>query len=74
MRKVIRACSHRDYHLHSLYFPQPDDNEETLLECHVCFEVRWSRYEIVIDDLVEKLLRRLQPEYDSMVEVEIIDE
>jgi hypothetical protein len=57
-----------------LYFPQPDDNEETLLECHVCFEVRWSRYEIVIDDLVEKLLRRLQPEYDSMVEVEIIDE
>jgi hypothetical protein len=55
-------------------FPPPDANEETCLQCRVCFDVRWSRYEIVIDELVETLLCWLQPEFDSMVEVEISDE
>jgi len=74
VRRAILACSHRDYRLRSVCFPPPDANEETCLQCRVCFDVRWSRYEIVIDELVETLLCWLQPEFDSMVEVEISDE
>ena len=54
-------------------FFEPDD-EETRLECRACFEAKWSHSEIIRDKLIETLSLRFQPEYDSMVEVEVIDD
>jgi hypothetical protein len=55
-----------------LRFSDPLSNE-TVLECKGQFRTRVLHAEIVRDALIETLLQRFQPEYDSMVEVEVLD-
>jgi hypothetical protein len=73
VRESVSACGNRDNGFCHLSFFEPAD-EETRLECRVCFEAKRSHSEIIRDKLIETLSLRFQPEYDSMVEVEVIDD
>ena len=73
VREAVVACASSDNVLRHLTFLEPD-NEETRLECRVCFEARWSHSEVIRDTLIETLSSRFRPEYDSMVEVEVLDD
>jgi len=73
VRESVSTCGNNDGGLCHLTFFEPDD-EETRLECRACFEAKWSHSEIIRDKLIETLSLRFQPEYDSMVEVEVIDD
>jgi len=46
-------------------------SDGVVLQVTVC--VRWMHSEIVRDRIIEAVLRYCQPEYDSMVEVAVID-
>ena len=71
---AVAACGNSDGGLCHLTFFEPDD-EETRLECRGAFRGRNGRdSEIIRDKLIETLSLRFQPEYDSMVEVEVIDD
>ena len=73
VRESVSACGNRDNGFCHLSFFEPA-GEETRLECRVCFEAKRSHSEIIRDKLIETLSLRFQPEYDSMVEVEVIDD
>lgn len=53
--------------------PVPPDAPDIALQVEVTVCVRWDHSEIVRDRIIEALLQHCQPEYDSMVEVEVID-
>jgi len=59
--------------LGSVEFYTPADNE-TLVEAEVVVFSRDAHCELARDTVIEALLKRLKPEYDSMVEVEVLDD
>lgn len=63
----------------------PDGGDDSLLSVQeadgesdtafaVTVDARWKHAEAVRDCIAEALLRRCRPEYESMVEVEVLDE
>ena len=45
-----------------------------LLAFEAEFVTYWSHSEIVRDALIDALLQSFQPEYESMIEVEVLDD
>lgn len=72
---VLRAALNRvvfgDCSLVELEFVPPD--EDVAFEIEVVVATRWSDEEHVRDRIIEGLLRRFEPEYESMIEVEVRD-
>ena len=50
-----------------------DEADDEALVAEVEVLTRYCHAEIIRDDIIETLLRRFRPEYESMVEVEVLD-
>ena len=70
---VVKSCANIDCDPIRLGFVGPD-GDDVLLAFEAEFVTYWSHSEIVRDDLIDSLLQRFQPEYDSMIEVEVLDD
>ena len=66
---TIRRAVHGDCSLVELEFVEPD--EDVAFEVELVVITDWSDEENVRDKIIERLLERLDPEYESMVEVDI---
>jgi hypothetical protein len=53
-------------------FEEPNEDEALVAVAVVL--TRYCHAEIIRDDIAEAVLRHFRPEYDSMVEVEVLDE
>jgi hypothetical protein len=58
--------------LASVEFEEPNEDEALVAVAVVL--TRYCHAEIIRDDIAEAVLRHFRPEYDSMVEVEVLDE
>lgn len=65
--RTLFAC-HNDC---LLYATQQDPEPDVLLQLEVVVETRWKHSEVVRDLIAETLAGLCQPEYESMVEVEL---
>ena len=56
---------------------EDSDDADVLLACEAEFKAYWSpvgaHVEALRDELITALLQRFQPEFESMVEVEVLD-
>ena len=53
-------------------FVEPEDiQEDVALEATVTVMARWCHAEIIRDGIAESLLQRFDPEFESMIEVEV---
>jgi len=57
--------------LAAVEFAEP--SADVAVEAEVSVLTRWCHAEIVRDAIIEALLRRLTPEYESMIEVEVCE-
>jgi len=71
---VVESCANVDCDLVRLDFIDPDGDDDVLLAFEAEFVTYWSHSEIVRDALIDALLQSFQPEYESMIEVEIVDD
>ena len=60
-----------DNALGRIEFAEPP--EDVALEVEVAVFTRWCHSEIIRDDIIESVLYRFEPEYESMIEVEVED-
>ena len=58
--------------LASVEFEEPNEDEALVAVAVVL--TRYCHAEIIRDDIAEAVLRHFRPEYDSMVEVEVLDD
>jgi hypothetical protein len=76
IRKSVPHGRWHDAVLSRLSFEDPDD-ADVLLAFEAEFKAYWSfvgaHVEALRDELFTALLRRFQPEFESMVEVEVLD-
>jgi hypothetical protein len=70
---VVESCANVDRNLVRLDFLDVD-GDDVLLAFEVEVVTHWSHSEIVRDALIDALLQWFQPEYDSMIEVEVLDD
>jgi len=54
-----------------LEFPTPEEDVLFEIEVVVDADLDWGDHENVSDRITERLLRRFEPEYESMIEVEV---
>ena len=73
-RRCCRVLRNVDCDLVRLDFIDPDGDDDVLLAFEAEFVTYWSHSEIVRDALIDALLQSFQPEYESMIEVEIVDD
>lgn len=71
VRNVMEHCVPRKRENALDYAEKMNSDSETLLQFAVVMTTRWKHSEAVRDRIVEVLLRRFQPEYESMIEVEV---
>ena len=71
LEKTIRRAADGDCWLEELEFVKPD--EDVAFEMEASVTTDWSDEENVRDKIIERLLARFKPEYESMVEVEVND-
>jgi divalent metal cation (Fe/Co/Zn/Cd) transporter len=71
IESVLRhmGCRHRP--LASLRFVQPDDDVAFEVEVVFHADLDWGDQENICDRIIERLLTRFEPEYESMIEVEV---
>jgi hypothetical protein len=71
LEKAVRRATYGDCRLEELEFVKPD--EDVAFEIKASVTTEWSDEENVRDKIIERLLARFEPEYESMVEVEVND-
>ena len=69
VEKAVRRAVYGDCSLKELRFVDPD--MDVAFEIEVAVTTDWSDEEHVRDRIIERLLARFEPEYESMVEVEV---
>ena len=60
-------------HIVDLEFLEPDEDVLFEVEVTVDVDLDWGNHENVADRITERLLRRFEPEFESMIEVEVED-
>ena len=68
-RTLKRYFAYGDCFVTKYEFLEPD--EDNAFEIEVVVETDWSGDDNVQDSLIECFIRRFEPEYESMVEVEL---
>jgi hypothetical protein len=71
LRTALKRAVAGDCSLVELEFVPP--SEDIAFETEVVVATEWSDEEHVRDRIIEGLLRRFEPEYESMIEVEVCD-
>jgi len=71
LKATLKRVVCGDCLLAELIFIEPD--EDVALEVEVVVITDWSDEEHVRDGIIEGLLEQFEPEYESMIEVEVSD-
>lgn len=71
VRSVLETAfpPHSDDCLVSIEFVEPE--EDVRVQAEVVVSHPWYHEEVVQDKIIERLLKRFDPEYESMIEVEV---